>query len=501
MADFTVVRPNKVQVDTIIQLLQQAGTSFENMTLYLAALADKSDGLHFKHWSSVQGLVRAGLHLKIFDQYSQFTVDRVTSVNATTNDQSLAVTVDMDTFEAAMGEAINGAYEFIYDGVAWKYNDNAVELSTYGISLTGTPAADDIIVIHETSAEILYDVLGCDYDIPADGNFEHSMTICVHDMQQNGVLAYKKPQALIYVDPEKFPTGLAAGTTYGVTLLNGCYDATTKEDGIYTITPGTAIPAGGAIRHSAMGVYQSDASNYNKERILAGTWTTYDTIANGRVAIETGIATGEGDGSETSLGTCTAENITLRSDAHCNLTRRNAYGSNNYFESDERMWMNSDGTALADWFEFKSVFDLPATAAIPGYLHGIDPSLVKVIGKVRKRTYLHSADRSDSSVKYVDSEEFIFPLSMTEVGFGANDGVYEGPVSAAGVVTQTPYPYYANASNADRIKYQGGTARSWWLRSPYPSTAYSVRNVTSSGALNYDYAYVTHGAVSACAIV
>ena len=500
MADFTVVRPNKVQVDTIIQLLQQAGTSFENMTLYLAALADKSDGLHFKHWSSVQGLVRAGLHLKIFDQYSQFTVDRVTSVNATTNDQSLAVTVDMDTFEAAMGEAINGAYEFIYDGAAWKYNDNAVELSTYGISLTGTPAADDIIVIHETSAEILYDVLGCDYDIPADGNLEHSMTICVHDMQQNGVLAYKKPQALFYVNPSVYPDGLAAGTTYAITLLNGAYNASTDQDGTYEFTPSVAIPAGGAIRHTAIG--NSESNGYSTDQIVAGTFVSYDTIENERVQLEAGIAcTLNNASTATNLGTFTAENVTLRSSVDCNLTRRSRYGSNNYFESDERMWMNSDGAALADWFEFKSVFDLPATAAIPGYLHGIDPSLVKVIGKVRKRTYLHSADRSDSSVKYVDTEEMVFPLSMTEVGFGANDGVYEGPVSAAGVVTQTPYPYYANASNADRIKYQGGTARAWWLRSPNPSHADYVRNVLSSGALSNANAHNTNGAVSACAIV
>ena len=474
--------------------------ALETNNLYMAALVENSGGLHFKSWAAIQGLVRAGLHTKLFDKYTQFTVDRVSSVTATT-DGEFSVSVTAATFEEAMGEAINGVYEFTFDGATWLYNGEAVEITQYGITITGTPAEGDHIVVHETASEILYDVLGCDYDVPADPTFTHSVTIVPHDCANYDVLAYKKPQALIYVDPTKFPSGLTAGTTYSVTLLNGCYDASTKEDGIYTITPTVNVPAGGAIRHGAMGQYQSNSENYTKARILAGKWTTYDTIANGRATLESNIATGEGDGTETSLGTCSAEDITKNTDSSCNLTRRNAYGSNNYFDSDERNWMNSDGATKDNWFKFMTNFDLPATAAIPGFLYGLDPSLIKVVGKVRKRTYLHAADRTDAT-KYKDSEELFFPLSMTEVYGSQNDGVYETPVKLDGNPLTIAYPYYVGLADADKIKRYNNVARLWWLRSPYPSVSLNVRYVNSSGALNNgDGASGTYGAVPACAIV
>ena len=489
-----------MSAQSVISLIPSA-EQLDVHNMYMAALVENTGGLHFNSWATIQGLVRAGLHKRLFDKYSQFTVDRVSSVSATTDGAGLTVSVDMDAFELAMGEAINGAYEFTYDGAAWIYNDHAVELINYGITLTGTPAEGNHIVIHETAAEVLYDVLGCDYDIPADSNYVHSLTICVLDVVNYSVLAYKKPQALFYVDPAVYPTGLAAGTAYSITLLNGAYNASTSEDGTFKFTPAVAVPAGGAVGHTYMGTYQSSSSAYEKAEVLAGKFITYDTIANNRAVIENNLETTEDtDNSATNLGTASAEDIT-KCTANMNLTRRLRYGTNCYFDSDERMWMNSDGAALANWFEFKTVFDLPATAAIAGYLHGIDPALVRVLGKVRKRTYLHSADRSDPAVKYRDSEELVFPLSMTEVFGSANDGVYETPVDTSGNAKTVCYPYYEGLTDAERRKYQNGVARNWWLRSAGPSYASYVRTVYSSGALLSYGANSTRGPVPACVIV
>lgn len=82
---------------------------------------------------------------------------------------------------------------------------------------------------------------------------------------------------------------------------------------------------------------------------------------------------------------------------------------------------------------------------------------------------------------------------MTEVLGQANNGVDEGSQLA----------YWSGAQKTDRIKYQGTTARYWWLRSPYPAIPGYVRGILNSGALNDGYggAYGTNGIVPACCVI
>ena len=80
---------------------------------------------------------------------------------------------------------------------------------------------------------------------------------------------------------------------------------------------------------------------------------------------------------------------------------------------------------------------------------------------------------------------------MTELGLGNNDGVAEG----------STFKYWLNNNaQADRIKYEGTTARYWWLRSPYPWSAIHVRYVVPSGGLYYYDAYYSIGVVPACVL-
>jgi hypothetical protein len=68
--------------------------------------------------------------------------------------------------------------------------------------------------------------------------------------------------------------------------------------------------------------------------------------------------------------------------------------------------------------------------------------------------------------------------SMTEI-YGSNNGnVAEG----------TQFQYWKNTGNAAKIKYEGSTARSWFLRGPFPGNALGVRRVDTSGALSSDNA-------------
>ena len=491
-----------MSVESVTQLFPRA-EQWDTTNYYLAAITENLGGLKFDSWKSVQGLVRAGLHTRLFSEFSQFTVERDTAASVTAS-SGLSATINMITFEEKVGTAHTEAYEFIYDGAVWKLHNVEVELSQYGLTVSGTPSADATLVVHITAKESVYDVIGLDYDVPSDTTYTHSLTICSHDVFNYSVLAYKKPQMLFYVDPTTYPNGLSVGT-YSVTLVKGANDASTSQDGTYMFTTTKVIPAGGGIRHSVMGVYNS--SGYTKDAIIAGKFSTYGTMDTGRQAIESNLATLEDTSATgTNLGTFTAEDISLRTNKFCNLTRRNAYGTNEYVVSDERLWMNSnaasgvDSNNVPNWFEFQTIFDLPASANIAGFLYGLDPELKSVIGKVKKRTYVHSADRADSSVKYVDTDELVFPMSMTECGFGTNDGVYETPVSD-GTPKTTAYDYYTNASNDKRIKYEGTTARYWWLRSPDPSSSHGVRYVFPVGSLNNNNARNTYGPVPCLCII
>ena len=488
----------------------------DNITLMLAAIADgfsetaDGSGLYFRNPKTLQTINRMGLASKVLDDYSYIIINKETKMTIAVHGTGITgATIDEVAFVNKVGTAETKEYEFIYNGSAWLLGGETVLLSTYGITVSGTAVKDDAITVDETAEAVRYDVLGIDHDIPSDPNFTHTITLCSHDCKAYNGLEYKKPQGLIYVDPAAFPNGLAAGTTYYIIGDHCCYDGTTKEDGSYGFTPTKNVPAGGLVRHTALGLSMSSASAYTKERVLAGTFATYDTIENGRAVIETGLATVE-TSSGTLIGTVTAETPSYRSAEYLNFTRRNAYGSNEWTKSDERQWMNSDAEKGIDakgiqlWQSGAlGKFDLPGTYNAPGNLYGFDPQMLDVVGEVRKRTFIALADRSDQAIKYVDTNEKFFALSMLEANLGTtNEGVYENAVDHDGNVKTVPYPYWQRRTTAaERIKYQNGTARVWFLRSPDPSFCGYVRFCTSSGALFNSNARYAYGAVDAYNIV
>lgn len=62
---------------------------------------------------------------------------------------------------------LSGEYIFSFDGTNWLLNGNAVTItgtSSYGITLTGTPAAGDIVVVRYTAASGAWEALGKDND-------------------------------------------------------------------------------------------------------------------------------------------------------------------------------------------------------------------------------------------------------------------------------------------------------------------------------------------------
>ncbi len=129
-----------------------------------------------------------------------------------------------------------------------------------------------------------------------------------------------------------------------------------------------------------------------------------------------------------------------------------------------------------------------------GFLRGLDPALVAVLGNVKKQTALNTLTDGGG---YVESDERVFLLSNYEMYSGKR-------------AEEPPYPFWEvnNKTNgadytddASRTKYRNGAATYWWLRSPFTSYANNVRSVYPSGYVYSSNAYNTYGVAPACVIV
>lgn len=443
---------------------------------------------------TIQNFVRAGLITYLLQPGDIIEVNKETALSVTISGNITAATVDEDTFVAKIGHTGNNSYEFEYDGTSWVFEEKIVTLADYGIAITGTPALEDKIFVHESASVIPFEVVGRNQDTPADGQYSYSLSLISKDVLTYNIIPYSPTQALYVVDAEVWPNGMPAGT-YNIALNHGAYNGGTGQDGTYQFTTTVTIPVGGRIRHSTMGTYYSAVANYNKENILSGIFTTYDDSYN---TLESGLVTTEGS-SGVSLGQTTASNgAAYPLAAHMNYTQRQRYGSNDPRSSVNMMWLNSNDAGatsgnIASWWQPVSEFDMPVKSTLAGWLHGIDPEFLSVIGAVKKRTAFSIAE----GYGYYDEDQLIWQPSMTEMGSGMNNGVVETNPSG----TFSVYERYNPLVATDRIKYQGTTARYWWLRCPNPSSAYGPRIINTSGSLNLNIASNTYGVVAGLCII
>jgi ferrous iron transport protein B len=111
-------------------------------------------------------------------------------------------------------------------------------------------------------------------------------------------------------------------------------------------------------------------------------------------------------------------------------------------------------------------------------------------GIMATRTITHWRERL---VTTITCEDYFFPLSIVEVGLGNqwNDDVAGNKVLAL----------YDGATNKDRIKYFGTTARYWWLRSTYPWSCNNAAVVIPDGSLHRQQLPTSsYAVVPACSI-
>lgn len=452
-------------------------TTMQEISASLAAIANNTGGLVIKGWRNVQALVRNGVAKRVFHKGDQFIVERETAMNATvgnTDGEAAGITaanVNADTFIAEIGTVHGRDYEFNYDGADWHLNGEPVFLATYGITVTGTPRHGDAVIVHETAAKMLVTVLGVDQDTPADPQLEHSLTVGFQDCYAE--LQFDAREALF-----AFPNGLAAGS-YTFTIKAHSWVSTDVNKSL-TFTLTQAIPKGGQLV-----VNQA----YNAS-FTTGNISSYAS-SSATEPIET-VRMNEGD-TGTSLGDVTDAIVD-----NTNSCQRALLGSNRFGTSALKQLLNSDKAAGTFW-KAQTVFDRPPSwaANTAGFLYGMDPDFVSVIGKVKKRTALNTVSDGGG---YEDSVEKVFLLSKSEVYAGKENNIDEGG----------PYDYFKDFSDfsepstgtdTNRIKYRNGTAKYWWLRSPSSGSATRVRSINPSGGVDGINAAGSFGVAPACCIV
>ena len=481
---------------------ERVATALEMIALNGAGQAPYAD-----NWKGVQSIVRAGLGEKAFPVGTIFKVEKETSLTAALGVHTgiTAVSVTEETFINKIGNNGSGVHEFKFDGAAWIYEEAAVRLADYGLTVTGTAADGDEIVVTESIQVIEWVVI--QHKLTDDGISEYAQgtaylvgALCTKNgyvWQCNTAITseawnsahwnrlypagehrmvvfmvpcwYNRPfdnaEALIYAS-EALPAG-----SYKFKVVNNPWVSGDNNTYFY-FTTDVEIPAG-AQGYTNAGYNASENGKTLTFYTNATKATTVCTVTMSNVEIS----------GATDLGTCRAGNI--------NDVARAKVGSNNYKEGAIRQWINSNAKAN-EWWAAQHKFDGKSSYANEaGFLHGMDADFLEVVQPTAVRCGTNNTWELDGwtlNTPYTVVDKF-YLLSSPEVGFNADN--------TQGSVME----YFRDAKNVDRVKYDfGGTARGWWLRSPYPSSASYVRAVISDGSLSYGYASYGTSAAAACEI-
>ena len=146
-----------------------------------------------------------------------------------------------------------------------------------------------------------------------------------------------------------------------------------------------------------------------------------------------------------------------------------------------RYAMNSSSTNAGGWDQSKM-----RTETMQTLLAQLPSDLRNSIKQVNKK-----ATAGNTSTTITTSSDKLFLFSEVEI---------DGTTTAGYASEGEQYEYWKTVkdgkTSADRIKYLsngGGSARYWWLRSPYVSYSTPFRYIDSTGDVSYDSAYNTYG--------
>jgi len=438
------------------------------------AVSAKVFGGNIETWKDVQDIVRSGAAAQYFEIGDQLVAEKLSSVTANKGSSTgiTAVSVTAATFLTAIGETKAGTYTYTYDGANWRDSDGTTVAltTTYGVSLTGTPVTGDVVNVVVATTSYTFDIIGFDHDTPSDNEYTHSMTLQLHD-QLGSAMVFDAKEAFYYA-----ANGLTAGTYHFTVQDDAWY---TSDNGkVYQFTLASDAPAGSQLVFG---------NSYNA------------TFANSTISVySSATSTTAAQTATVTLGSSGTDLGAVNNTGNMNHMHRALLGNNRWTQSSLRQWLNTDGAANT-WWTAKNNFDRPSNAGTVGFMKDFDASFLAVLGDVDKTTQLSVADGYGLEAT---SERF-FLLSRPEVYMGAErstDGA-DGKVYAYYGPGFSSLSAPGTGADSHRIKYRGGSAASWWLRTPYASIGDSVRFVHTDGSM-YNYgAGSSYGVAPACVIV
>ena len=476
-------------------ILDETGKELIKTLKQTNAILAKNGNLNIKSYDDVLSIVRMGLAPQVFSVGDIIEVGRETKVQASLGEHTgiTAVTVDEDKFVAAIDEAGEKEYEITFDGSAWKIGGTPIILADYGLTVTGTPASGDTVIVVETASTIKMVVM----DFIESGQTTIG-NIKLHDKtKKHGMIL--QSEDILYTPqsdaPEAFfhaAEGLAAGT-YNITLGDN-YDTAYGGGATYQFTLTQAVPVGGQITLDWA---------YNKTP-LQGTGVKTWASSAATTPIETAVPEVGTDG--TSLGTLL---IAAQESAGLNSIHRMRYGSNRWSTSAMRQHLNSGKTAGTVWTP-KTVWDRPPAwvSNTAGFMHGLDPEFVKICTDVELLTALSpvagdtTAAEGSAGTGFETTVDKFFLPSRPEV-FGGGDNASDKGDAWQYYSANSDVPGGANNSGADSNRIKVNAARNasyWWLRSPNVDLGSSVRCIGPTGGVSYHTAGNSSGVAPACVV-
>lgn len=460
--------------------------TFENTNAILAriagALENGGSKVYETNFAEVNKNVNLGLGPKMYPVGTEFIGYKAHTALASVGGQNTGVTavsITAETFLSAIDTVDRKVKKFEYNG-AWYYNGEAVNPTTYGLVLTGSPANGDTILVSMTCSMIVWVVRAHNHHAVVS-NAPYTMTIEMKYLYGTDT-TYK---AVVFDAPEAFychesDTALPAGT-YNFTLASAY---SSWAAGTYQFTTTVALPKGGQF---CINGYADAAMTARKVQVFTGGYA--DTNAAETLTITAGSG-------GTSLGTFGVE---------LNHPQRVSYGSNNYAQSACRQFLTStkaQGSVCTKQTKYdrKPSWETGSDNAYAGFLHGMGRDFLGAIATavVPCRTNNVFETNSLDGTAFATGQTY----NLHDKVFLLSRGEIWGSYDAASLKDGTILDFYDGLTNLERIKYdEFGVAHIAWVRTPYASHARSEYSVyTTTGAVNSGGANGASGVAAACVI-
>lgn len=463
---------------------QANGLAVQSQIDYLQSEIDELGGKSvISNFGVLGDKIYDGTSTDIIDVGDIIPINWIASVLGTTTSGLTVACSDVWQFAKAVGEAEENDYLFVYDGSNWTYNEEAVDLADYAITVTGSPTAGEVMDIKTTVNTKQFTFTSYDTVEAADENVPHNW--CVEQTYAPDTKTYDTYEAAFAVYQGKsVPAGNYHFRSYS--YRSGFY-----VDMYFNVTEAVGSPD--SIVQVRTNNYQTiditNADGVTKTgvivpNVLVPTVYGTRTAANGAVTVSYAAASGVTYTELTDLNT-DANNPVVYTSA--GIVDKAALGSNVWPYSNLSEYLNDETPAKASvtptyMLDVPSAYNLQA-----GWLYGIDPRAYDLIQPAVVKWLAGQGNDSFTYNTTYETTQKVFLLSMKEMSFNLN--------ATEGEATQLYSDYtggvLSNDAFIDRAKYNraGGTLNSYrWSRSALASNAGIARLVTASGSGNYNSA-------------